>query len=425
MLLIISPFIITPTIITTMSESASAPASDNKSSDMHETHDNHDHDNHDHEDSHAHEETSGEMSESAPDNKSSDMHETHDNHDHDNHDHEDSHAHEEINGEMSESAPDNKSSDMHETHDNHDHDNHDHEDSHAHEETSGDIHEGHDNHDHEAFHAHEEISGEIIESLAEVILPLLAGVGVAVVAGALGCFVVWRRMAYFGDAMAHSALLGVALGLLTGIGTSAGAGLICLVFAVLLTWLRQKHTLTSDILLGILAHSALAIGIVAMSLFHEESLDLHSLLFGDILSVNSDDLWRVYGGGGVVLALLIWNWRALTLVSIHEDLAATEGVSPFRINLLLVILMAATVAISMRIIGVLLITSLLIIPAATAHLFARSTLSMAFSSSALGVIGVILGLASAAYLQTPTPPTIVVVLTLLFASTFALSQKKQ
>ena len=117
----------------------------------------------------------------------------------------------------------------------------------------------------------------------------IAGIGVAIIAGAIGCFVVWRKMAYFGDSLAHSALLGVALGLVLGISTNLGTIIICTLFTILLIWLQQKQILATDTLLGILAHSALSIGMVTLSLL-EKSVDLHSYLFGDILAVTTSEM---------------------------------------------------------------------------------------------------------------------------------------
>lgn len=252
-----------------------------------------------------------------------------------------------------------------------------------------------------------------------ILRALAAGVGVAVVAGTLGCFVIWRRMAYFGDSLAHSALLGIALGLLFGINVNLGTILVCGVFAVTLVWLQQKRVLATDTLLGILAHASLSVGMVVLGLLDNPRFDLHGYLFGDILTVTLPDLYWIYGGGGAALGLTLANWPALTMVSLHEELAKAEGVNTFRINLLLMFLMTIVVAVSIRIVGILLVTSMLIIPAAAARQFARSPETMAVAAAVLGVIAVIGGVFAALALDTPPGPSIVSTAALMFAVLFA------
>ena len=170
-----------------------------------------------------------------------------------------------------------------------------------------------------------------------ILYAISAGTGVAVVTGVLGCFVVWRRMAYFGDSLAHSALLGIALGLLYGFNINLGTVVVCSIFAAILVWLQQKRVLATDTLLGILAHSALAVGMVAISFLDNPRFDLHIYLFGDVLTVTRSDLYWIYGGVAVVISLLLVNWSSLTLMTIHEDLAKAENVNTLRAHLLLVV----------------------------------------------------------------------------------------
>lgn len=251
-----------------------------------------------------------------------------------------------------------------------------------------------------------------------VIRALAAGIGVALVVGALGCFVVWRRMAYFGDSLAHSSLLGIALGLLYGVSVNFGIIVVCTSFAILLVWMQQKHVLATDTLLGILAHASLSLGMVALSFLDYLQFDLHSYLFGDILTVSNEDLLWIYLGGAVVIALLIANWSSLTLMTIHEDLARAEGVNTFRTQLILMFLMTIVVAFSVRIVGILLITSMLIIPAATARQLAKTPESMAIIASLLGVLAVLLGIFGSMQFDTPSGPSIVTAASLLFVILF-------
>ncbi len=235
---------------------------------------------------------------------------------------------------------------------------------------------------------------------------ILAGFAVAVITGVMGCFVVWRRMAYFGDSLAHSALLGVALGFAVGIAVNIGIILICSVFALLLLWLQQKKVLATDTLLGILAHSALSLGMVTISVMGQR-IDLHSILFGDILTVTRPELWWIYIGGAIVIIMLLMNWSSLVLMTLQEDLAQAEGIRVFLCNLLLMFLMTLVVAVSIRSVGILLISSLLIIPAATARQLARSPEGMAIIASFIGVTSVGLGIYFSFALDTPSGPTIV------------------
>lgn len=247
-----------------------------------------------------------------------------------------------------------------------------------------------------------------------ILYALIAGIGLTLISGPLGCFVIWRRMAYFGDSLAHSALLGVALGMLYGFSTTIGIVIICFLFALLLVWLQHKHVLATDTLLGILAHASLSLGMVAISFTQNKDFELHDYLFGDILAVGLNDIYWVYGGGLVVVMLLIANWSSLTLMTINQELAKAEGVNSFWLNLLLMLLMTIVVAVSIRIVGILLITSMLIIPTATARQFSKSPESMAIISAFLGIISVILGITFATIYDSPTGPSIVSIATMMF-----------
>jgi zinc transport system permease protein len=259
-----------------------------------------------------------------------------------------------------------------------------------------------------------------------ILRALAAGIGVALIAGPLGCFVVWRRMAYFGDSLAHSALLGIALGLLYGININLGTVIICTLFALLLVWLQQRRVLATDTLLGILAHAALSIGMVALSFLNNVSFDLYSYLFGDILTVRISDLYWIYGGGLLVVGLIIINWSSLTLMTLHEDLARAEGVNTVWTNILLMLLMTIVVAVSIRIVGILLITSMLIIPAATARQLVSSPENMAIWAAVLGLIAVVVGISGSVEFDTPSGPSIVTAAAIIFAllSTLAAMRRR-
>lgn len=242
----------------------------------------------------------------------------------------------------------------------------------------------------------------------------LGGLGVALIAGPFGSFVVWRRLAYFGETLAHSALLGVALGFLLHINITVGILAICQLLALILYLSQKQHNLASDTMLGILAHGSLSLGLVALAFMENVRVDLVSYLFGDILAIGQADLAWIFGGGGLALAGLLWLWKPLLAITIHEDLARVEGVPVDRINWLFLALIALTVAIMMKVVGLLLVTSLLIIPAATARRFSSSPEIMAMLASGIGCLAVSGGLAGSLFWDTPTGPSIVVAACLLF-----------
>ncbi|WP_424984112.1 zinc ABC transporter permease subunit ZnuB [Maritalea sp. S77] len=243
---------------------------------------------------------------------------------------------------------------------------------------------------------------------------LIAGIGFALVTGPLGCFIVWRRMAYFGDTMAHSALLGVALSFVFNLNLMVGVIAVALMVSFALLILEKRQSLSADALLGILSHSTLALGLVIVSLMTSVRIDLMGLLFGDILAVTTVDIQMVYGLGAIVLAILIWFWRPLVAATVNVELAQAENMKPQRSRFILMVLLALLIAIAMKIVGILLITALLIIPAATARRFAATPEIMALLASIFGVVAVIGGLYGSLYYDTPSGPSIVVAALIIF-----------
>ena len=247
-----------------------------------------------------------------------------------------------------------------------------------------------------------------------LIRALIGGLGVALVAGPFGSFVVWRRLAYFGDTLAHSALLGVALGFILHVNLTLGILIICQILAILLFVSQYQRQLASDTLLGIFSHGALSLGLVALAFMDDVRIDLVGYLFGDILAIGYNDLIWIYGAGGIALGGLIWIWKPLLSITIHEDLARVEGLPVDRINWFFLSLIALIVAIMMKVVGMLLVTALLIIPAATARRFANTPESMALIAIIVGCFSVILGLLGSYYYDTPSGPSIVVAGCILF-----------
>lgn len=243
----------------------------------------------------------------------------------------------------------------------------------------------------------------------------LAGIGVSLAAAPLGCFIVWRRMAYFGDATAHAAMLGVALSLTLSTPIFAGVLLISLLMAVTVSTLSGQGY-AMDTLLGVMAHSALAVGLVAVSFLSGVRIDLMAYLFGDILAVGRTDLAIIWGGALLVLVMVGYRWSALLLSTVNPDLALASGISPRREQLVLTIALAIVVAVAIKVVGVLLIAAMLIIPAATARRFSRTPETMALMAAIIGVCASLSGLRLSFHFDSPTGPTIVCIVAFLFVA---------
>ncbi len=247
----------------------------------------------------------------------------------------------------------------------------------------------------------------------------LAGIGVALAAAPLGCFVVWRRMAYFGDATAHASILGVALALMLQVPVLAGVLAAALLMSGAVTLLAGRgHAV--DTLLGVMAHSALAFGLVAVGLVGTLRIDLMGYLVGDILSVGKTDLAVIWGGALLVLGLLWWRWSALLTATLNPDLARAAGIDPKREELVLTVALAVVVAVAIKVVGVLLIVALLLIPAAAARPFSRTPERMAGIAAAFGAVSALGGMQAAYLLDTQTGPTIVCLAAILFAASSAI-----
>lgn len=250
-----------------------------------------------------------------------------------------------------------------------------------------------------------------------------AGLGLVVIAGPLGSFVVWRRLAFFGDALAHSALLGLALGFMLQIEPAIAIAVLCAAFALTLTGLLSRAKLPPDTLLSIAAFTTLSLGLIALAFVETLRVDLISYLFGDILSVTRADVALVWGGALLALAVLIAIWRPLLAASVDEDLARVEGVDTGRVRLTFVLLLALVVALAMKIVGVLLVTALLVIPAAAARRFAQGPEAMAIYASVIGAIAVIGGLFASLKLDTPSGPSVVVAAAAIFAASLLFKRR--
>jgi zinc transport system permease protein len=248
-----------------------------------------------------------------------------------------------------------------------------------------------------------------------------AGLGVALIAAPLGCFVVWQRMAYFGETVAQASLIGIALGLALQADLTASALMASALIALLLVVLARQKVVPLDALLGLLAHAALAVGVIGTSLARGPSIDLMGYLFGDIFAVAPADLWWVFAGGAVVLAALALIWRPLLAMSIHEELAAAEGVHSELIKGIFVVLLAIVIAVAIKVVGILLAIAFLIMPAAAARPLSATPERMAMLAAGIAVLGVLAGLQLSLSYDVPGGPSIVLVLAIISAASLAVT----
>jgi len=249
-----------------------------------------------------------------------------------------------------------------------------------------------------------------------ILRALVAGVCVAVMTGGLGVFILWRRMVYFGDTISHASLLGVSLGFLLGVSINIGIIVISLLIALLMVYMQRKRSLGNDTMLGILAHSALSLGLITMGFIEGVQIDLNAWLFGDILAVSNTDLVFLLLATVVVCGILVAIWQPMLSLTVHEDLARVEGVKVTQVSLLYTALIALTVAVTMKVIGALLISSMLIIPAAAARRLATTPEGMALMAIVVGITAVLGGMLLSWFWDTPAGPSIVMVATVVFVA---------
>lgn len=252
---------------------------------------------------------------------------------------------------------------------------------------------------------------------------LIAGLGVALVTGPLGCFVIWRRLSFFGDTLAHAALLGVTISLAIDMNISLAVFIVSSIVALILLRLQKTTNLAGDALLGLLAHSSLALGLVVLGFLSFIRFDIMGLLFGDILSVTKVDLIVIWVGGLAIILILKLIWKSLFASTINYDLAAAEGMNPEKANAIFTLLMAAMIAISIKMVGLLLITGMLIVPAAMARNLSNSPMQMVFFSVIGGLLSVLIGLFASLEINSPSGPSIISVALILFILSLTMTKK--
>lgn len=251
--------------------------------------------------------------------------------------------------------------------------------------------------------------------MMDFLLPIwLSGIMLSIVSGPIGSFIIWQRMSYFGDTLSHASLLGISFGLFFNINLFYAVIIITLILSMLLIWLEKCSYLTIDSLLGIIAHSTFSLGLILISFMSNLKSNLTNYLFGDLLSVNFSDVLTIFFLDLFVLIIFFLNWNKILLMIINIEIAKVCGINVQRIKMLLIILTSLVISISMKIVGTLLITSMLIIPSATARRYASSPEGMVIISIIIGCLSVTGGLIMSIFFDTPVGPSIVLVSTVLF-----------
>lgn len=249
----------------------------------------------------------------------------------------------------------------------------------------------------------------------DILLPAwIAGTLLTLITAPLGAFVVWRKMAYFGDTLSHSALLGVAFGIFLNIDPYIAVILMTVLIALALIWLEKHANQSLDTLLGIISHTTLSLGVITIALLNNVRVDLMSYLFGDLLAISYLDMGLIAIGVIFVGSILLFFWRDFLMVTINPELAQIEGLNVEKIRLILMLLTALTIALSMKFVGALIITSLLIIPSATARRFAQTPETMVLYAILFSLLAVSGGLLFSALKDSPAGPSVVVCAGILF-----------
>lgn len=241
----------------------------------------------------------------------------------------------------------------------------------------------------------------------------------------MGCFLIWRRMSFFGATLAHSALLGAVIGLLLGVGVFVGVMGFTALLACLLTWWLQNQRLANDTVLAMIAHLTLAIGVVAISLMDNLRIDLMAYLFGDVLSISRPVFYQIVAVCIVSAIALRVFWRGFVNLAVQPDIAQVEGYRTTVLSFCFVLFLSITISVGMVTVGALLIVSMLIIPAATARLIANQLKTMVFAAWIFTVISIISGMVAAYYVDLPAGPMVVIASGGLFVLAYLSAQWQQ
>jgi ABC-type Mn2+/Zn2+ transport system permease subunit len=264
------------------------------------------------------------------------------------------------------------------------------------------------------------VMGWLTDPLSMVFMQkaLLASLMVGVVCAVLGCYVVLRSMAFLGDALAHAVLPGVAVAYLVGANVLAGALIAGLAVAIGISHVSRAGTIKEDTAIGIFFAGALALGVVLISTTSTYAVDLTHVLFGNVLGVTAADLWISGGLALVVLAAILLLYKPLLVISFDPILGQTLGLRTQTLRTVLFLMLAASIVVSLRTVGVALVAAMLITPPAAAYLLTRRLPAMMCVSAGIGVVSAVGGLYASYYLNVATGAAMVLVATGIFVLVF-------
>ena len=244
--------------------------------------------------------------------------------------------------------------------------------------------------------------------------PFLAAALLAMIASPLGVFVVWQKQSYFGATIAHAAILGVSFALILNTPLTLTTVILSMLIGSGIFYLSRHTNLSNDTLLGILAHSTLALGMVMIAFQENGQIDVMALLFGDLLTINQTDTILLMMCLTLTFVFFNCYWRDMLNITFNRELAQVEGTPVAKVQLMFVLLLSFMIALTMKMVGVLLITSLLIIPAASAHRLSKTPQQMLFWTFLISLLAVILGIIASIQYDIPTGASIVLVSSLIF-----------
>jgi ABC-type Mn2+/Zn2+ transport system permease subunit len=253
---------------------------------------------------------------------------------------------------------------------------------------------------------------------------LLASVMAGILCPFVGNFVVLRRMSFFSDAISHSAFAGIAVGAMLGADLSMSSVIVAILIALLIAFLSEKTTLSHDTVIGVAFSGAIATGMLVMGMLKGYRADLFAYLFGDILAITNNDLLLILAVTILTITSLLLFLKPFLQITFNRDLAKVEGINVRFFEYLLFLIIAVVITVSLKIVGIILVTSLLIVPAASAKNLASSMKRLFMLSSFFGVLAGIVGLIGSVYLDTPSGPTIVLVSIGIFFLTMFKSSRK-
>ena len=244
-----------------------------------------------------------------------------------------------------------------------------------------------------------------------------AGFGIAISAAVIGVFVLWKKMAYFSDAISHATIFGLAFAAIIEVMPIYGVIFCSIIFCLLMFYLAHQKFYSNDVVIGISSYILLALGLILIAVF-SVNVNLHLYLFGDLLVINNSDIFLIYFSLIIVLIAVFCGYKKMLMICINDDLAKISGIKTDKIQLQFLLLLAFLVAILVKIIGILLITSMLVMPAAIARIYAKNPLAMIILSIIFAIISVALGIISAFIFDLPIAAAIISLMAVILIFSF-------